>query len=65
MDATRTVKGGLFVSQSLYVKDMKRMPLPTAYFSSKRPRDVDVSQEPYTDIDFTNTDILFRDVHSY
>ena len=30
------------------------MPLPTAYFTSKRPRDVDVSLESYADADFAN-----------
>ena len=35
-------------------KDMKNMPLPTAFFSSKRPRDVDVTLESYVDADFAN-----------
>ena len=30
------------------------MPLPIAYFASKRPRDVDVSLESYIDSDFAN-----------
>ena len=30
------------------------MPRPTAYFSSKRPRDVDVSLVSYVDADFAN-----------
>ena len=30
------------------------MPLPAAYFASKRPRDVDVSLESYVDVDFAN-----------
>ena len=30
------------------------MPLPTAFFSSKRPRNVDVSLESYVDADFAN-----------
>ena len=35
-------------------KDMKNMSFLTAYFSSKRPRDVDVSLESYVDADFAN-----------
>ena len=30
------------------------MPLPAAYFTSKRPRNVDVSFESYVDADFVN-----------
>ena len=35
-------------------KDMKKMQLPSAYFASMRPRDVDVSLESYVDADFAN-----------
>ena len=41
-------------------KDMKYMPLPTAYFVSKRPRDVDMPLHSY-DADFTN---FVNDRHS-
>ena len=36
-------------------KVTKNMPLQTAYFASKRQRDVDVSLEPYLESDFTNS----------
>ena len=42
------------VNTDVTSKDMKNMPLPTAYFASKRPRDVDVSLESYVDADFAN-----------
>ena len=42
------------VNPDVTSKDMTNMPLPTAYFSSKRPRDVDVSLESYGDADFAN-----------
>ena len=35
-------------------KAMTNMPSPTAYFASKRPRDVDLSLESYVDADFAN-----------
>ena len=39
------------VNADVTAKDMQNMPLPTAHFSSKRPRDVDVSLESYVDAD--------------
>ena len=42
------------VNTDVTSKDMKNMPLPTTYFSSKRPRDVDVSLESYVDADVAN-----------
>ena len=42
------------VNPDVTSEDMKNMPLPTVYFSSKRPRDVNVSLESYVDADFAN-----------
>ena len=42
------------VNADVTPKNMKNMPLPTAYFSAKRPRDVDLSLESYVDADFAN-----------
>ena len=42
------------VNADVTPKEMKNMPLPTAYFSLKRPRDADVSLESYMDDDFAN-----------
>ena len=42
------------VNADVTSKDMKNIQLPIAYFSSKRPRDVDVSLKSYLDTDFAN-----------
>ena len=56
--------GILYSSINLDVasKEMKNIPLPTAFFSSKTPRDEDVSLDSYVDADFV---ILYLDMHSY
>ena len=49
------------VNADVTSKDMKDMPLPTAYFSARRPRDVEVPLESYVDADFAN---CINDCHS-
>ena len=41
------------------------MHLPTAYFSSKKPRDVDVSLESYVDADFANCIDIRHSISGY